>query len=218
MSPRLFLQGQLEKISESCIVASVSQRLSEVDLFVGEETGSQLPVRGEPEAIAAFAEVTAHRTDKPNSALGSFQTIHGSRSATVLRIIHREWAERLNDVFDLADGEDIVESPGLPVSGGHILDETDVEGVIQGEPGEGEDLIIVETSHGDDIDFDRMKPDPKRLFDARPYLIKATPPRDVAESLRSEESRLILTRLRPAEKRGSAKGSRSTPLVVRLKS
>ena len=173
-------------ISESCVVASFSQGLPEVNFFVGKKTGSQLAVRGESEAIAAFAEVTAHRADKSNSPLGSVETIHRSRSATVLGIIRREWAEPFDDVSDLADAEDILESPWLPVSGGHILDETDVERTIHGEPSECDNLIIVEASDGDDVDLDRVKADLKGFLDSSPYLIKAVSPCDVTESFRPE--------------------------------
>ena len=117
-------------------------------------------------------------------------------------------------------GDDLVLADHLvvqPVAGGverHELDEPHLDVVVAAEPGEVDDLVVVDTALDDGVDLHRREPGLLRRLDAVEHPPSSSRRVICSNFARSSVSRLMLTRSRPASRNSWASRRNVAPLVV----
>jgi hypothetical protein len=98
-------------------------------------------------------------------------------------LIFDEGLETFDSRLDLVDTENVFGHPDFPLSRGHVFNEPDVERLLQSEPGERKDLVVIETSDHHDVQFDRVKPDAQGALDSIPDVMESVSAGHTVKSL-----------------------------------
>ena len=100
--------------------------------------------------------------------------------------------------------EEAPRPPYLARIEGHQLDKANGDGSLSRQLDKGAHLIVVEATHGDDIHFDRRKPQCQNLLEAGEHLLQSGAPRASAEPLRIEgvEADVDAVQARPPQRFG----------------
>ncbi len=164
---------QLREAGRDVRLGAVARRVAEKDLLVAEQAGLEVTVGGQPHSVAALADVLVHRGDEADLAAGAGQPCVLGRAEGVE---HRQLADavRQRELFGQAEpAADLFERQhadhatlavdrlvnrlgqlGRVGAAGerHDLDEPHGQRAVDGQLPERLDLVVVEPTHGDDVD------------------------------------------------------------------
>src|SRR5690348_11321807 len=126
--------------------------------MLAEETRAQPPIRRQPNTIARTAVRVCHRRDDPNRARGASEMIIGRRSIAAWRsATGLQCAERGDALEHLIARHDMLSAQLAKATHRHQLDEPHMPWVIECQPREVDDLVVVDASHDDDIQLDGVE-------------------------------------------------------------
>src|SRR5205085_2929644 len=139
-----------DQLFEPFVRGAVAERALQIPFAAREQAGSQLPVRGQTDAVAGRAERLGDRVDEADlaGAVGEAEAPRGRRR------LRRQLLERptlLDQRPDLAAGQDVVVLPGLVGVHGHELDEAAYVGLATRELGQGRHFLLREFPDRDAI-------------------------------------------------------------------
>src|SRR6185312_11496662 len=106
--------GLADCLSQSRVVGVRADDCAQIGLFGGEEAGAQLSIGGQANAVAACAERLADRINKADLANAIAERIAARGLGRIAGSDLYQWTiVSLDDLLDLAAGQDILFAPGL---------------------------------------------------------------------------------------------------------
>ena len=134
-----------------------------------EQTVAQLTVGGQPQPVALPAERCRDRCDDPHRRRAAVERpLLGGRAAPTG---HGRQPPSLRECFeDLGPCHHRCAVPRVPGIQRHLLDETQLRAVREGELDEVDDLVVVDTAHRDGVELQRAQARGGRCRDAGQHL------------------------------------------------
>src|ERR1700681_1894556 len=136
-----------------------SKRSPQVDLVVAEETGAEPAVRSKPHAVAAPAVRVRHRGNHPDSSGRIGKAVVARWSIPSLGPGGRlEVSNRFEVAENLVRRDNVIPGQLPHLTDWHQLDESHVPRMIDREARKVSHLVVVDSTHHDDVELDRQEP------------------------------------------------------------
>ena len=152
-----------------------------------QQAGAERTGRGQPQPVAAVAEVVTQGADEPQGAGCRIAQAEHLGRTVIAPLLHRDQVpESAYPGHDFIGADEGIGIPPCGFADGHEFNEPDLQGEPLRHPGKIEDLIVVDVPHGHHIEFHRRKTERQHGFNPPPHLSKAIHPGDRLHSLRAQ--------------------------------
>src|SRR5678815_3939472 len=166
------------------------ERVAQQHLVIAEETGAKSAIGRESHAVARRAVRMCHRRDDADRALRTSEPIIRRGAVTSWRpTVWRERTERCDPRQHFVAGYDVLPRETAHLANGHELDEAHVPRMIEREPREVFDLIVVDGAHDHDVDLDRRDACTLRGERGRHRIEPEVSPRDLRDAIGTQTVR-----------------------------
>src|SRR3954468_2432527 len=150
--------GRQPPVGQLVVGGARAHRGAQVGLLTREQAVADLPVGGQPYAVAGAAEGPGHRGDDADRRRAAVdQEPLGGRAAPRVPVVGGQ-LERLGQAReDLVGGDHALARPAVLGIERHLLDEAQLVPLVQAEPQQGHGLVVVHAAHEDGVDLDRAQ-------------------------------------------------------------
>src|ERR1700720_4259586 len=173
-----------DEVADLDVRGAAAKQGLDVMLLDRKQTGAQMPLGGQPDPVANFAEGIADGGDDADAALAAIAKFEsrGRRRPLIRNRLERKLP--VDGFDDVAARDHGIHRPDAVGVERHELDETDFISLATGETGEVEDLVVVAAAHHHHVELDRAEARVTRGTQSAQHAVERIAPSQILETVR----------------------------------